>query len=251
MKRITKHDIANFLNSLTPADAAVDFSGTGWILTSMQGEPPLPKTTITLEFAGDNRAGGSSGCNQYSTSYTQIDATNALKFGEAALTRKGCPEPLMAQEQAYLQALAAVTGFHLEGHMLSLTDTNDTTVAEFSYVSQDLAGTSWEVMSYNNGKGGVVSVIIETSITAVFDAQGMVSGSSGCNSYRGAYETDGGAITFGPLAGTRKMCFGEGVMEQEAAYLAALATAATYKISGSKMELRREDGAMVANLRRA
>ena len=42
-----------------------------------------------------------------------------------------------------------------------------------------------------------------------------------------------------------------GVMEQENLYLTALATAATYRIEGSQLELRTADGALVASFERA
>ena len=42
----------------------------------------------------------------------------------------------------------------------------------------------------------------------------------------------------------------EGIMEQEQQYLAALETAATYKITGLAMEMRTSEGALVANFQR-
>lgn len=49
-----------------PAPAEVDpaLAGTEWLLTSLGGEEPLPKTEITLEI-GEESAGGSTGCNAY------------------------------------------------------------------------------------------------------------------------------------------------------------------------------------------
>jgi heat shock protein HslJ len=111
--------------------------------------------------------------------------------------------------------------------------------------TQDLAGTSWEVISYNNGKQAVTSVLAGSSITAEFGKDGTLSGNSGCNSYNGSYTINGNQITIGPLASTRMACSApEGVMEQEAQYLAALETAATYQIEGTVLELRTQDGAL-------
>ena len=52
-----------------------------------------------------------------------------------------------------------------------------------------------------------------------------------------------GSIEIEPPAGTKKAC-GEpdGVMEQEAAYLAALPTAVSYRLAGSVLELIDADG---------
>jgi heat shock protein HslJ len=42
----------------------------------------------------------------------------------------------------------------------------------------------------------------------------------------------------------------EGIIEQEQQYLAALETAATYKITGLAMEMRTSEGSLVANFQR-
>ena len=63
---------------------------------------------------------------------------------------------------------------------------------------------------------------------------------------------DGDAIEIGPIASTERACLEpEGVMEQESLYLAALQTAATYSVRGETMEMRTEDGALVANFARS
>jgi heat shock protein HslJ len=114
--------------------------------------------------------------------------------------------------------------------------------------SQDLAGTSWEVIGVNNGQQAVISTLPDTTITADFGEDGTLSGNSGCNTYNGPYTVDGNQITIGPLSSTMMAC-GEpaGVMEQEAQYLAALGTAATYQIEGTVLELRAEDGALAVD----
>jgi heat shock protein HslJ len=112
----------------------------------------------------------------------------------------------------------------------------------------DLAGTSWQVLSYNNGRQAVVSVINGTTLTANFGQDGQLSGNASCNNYTAEYTTDGkGSITIGTIGVTMMMCVEpEGVMEQEQQYLAALTTAATYRIDGDKLELRTADGALAA-----
>jgi heat shock protein HslJ len=125
-------------------------------------------------------------------------------------------------------------------------------VAEYAVVEQTLAGTSWDVIAHNNGKGGVVSVIIGTEITADFREDGQLTGSAGCNNYVAEYKTEGDKIEISSaVATTRKACQEEGVMEQENAYLAALETADTYKVEGATMEMRTDDGAKGAGFQLA
>jgi hypothetical protein len=52
-------------------------------------------------------------------------------------------------------------------------------------------------------------------------------------------------LAIGPLTTTRRLCHGpEGLMEQEAAFLAAMRRAATWRLNGERLELRDADGAL-------
>ena len=88
-------------------------------------------------------------------------------------------------------------------------------------------------------------------LDANFAADGTLSGTSGCNSYSGGYKVDGDMISIGPLANTDMGCVEpEGVMEQEAQFLAALQTAATYQIEGDVLEMRTTDGALAVSFKK-
>jgi len=102
--------------------------------------------------------------------------------------------------------------------------------------------------SYNNGKGGVVSVLADTSIGVTFDERGDLGGLAGCNSFWGAYTTDGDTLSISSLDSTNLSCTEPaGIMEQEVAYLGALRDAATFNIRGDALQLRAADGALVAS----
>ncbi|MFC1464841.1 MAG: META domain-containing protein [Candidatus Brachytrichaceae bacterium NZ_4S206] len=229
---------------------ATGLAGSSWVLESLNGQPPLSETIITLNFEG-NRVNGSDGCNRFMGGYT-LDGFN-IAFGQLAGTLMACPEPIMKQAADFQQALANARSFRAVDGRLTLLDEAGNAVATFVVQETDLAGTSWRVLSYNNGKQAVVSVITGTELTVVFDAEGRISGNAGCNAFTGSYKVeDDGKITIGPLAATRKLCnTPEGVMEQETQFLAALETAATYRIEGDRLQLRTADGAMAANFQRA
>jgi heat shock protein HslJ len=236
---------------LSGGSSEEELVGQVWTLTALMGQPPLPVTAITAEFGADGRVTGSSGCNTYSGPY-EVDG-NKLSFGQPmASTMMACEPAVMAQEAVYMEALGSVASYEIKDDKLTLYDGDKTAVAEFEVVKQTLAGTSWEVIAYNNGKGGVTSVVIGTEITADFGEGGQLTGSAGCNGYVADYEIVGNKITISSaVATTRKACQGEGVMEQENAYLAALETADTYKITGMDMEMRTSEGSKVAGFKRA
>ena len=71
-------------------------------------------------------------------------------------------------------------------------------------------------------------VLPGTTIDAAFDDNGRLMGTAGCNRYSAACTREGDTISIGPAISTRMFCAQPaGVMEQEAAYLAALERAAS------------------------
>jgi heat shock protein HslJ len=229
------------------APTADPLAGTGWVLSELNGQPVVADTTVTLQFGADGQASGTDGCNRYNSSYSTEG--DAIQFSpNAAMTMMACPEPIMDQAAAYMAALTTAATFAVDGDTLTLSDASGATLAVFAAQNSDLAGSAWSVTAYNNGNQAVVGLIEGTELTAVFGADGTVSGTSGCNNFSGGYMADGaGAIQIGPLVSTMMACSDpEGVMEQEMQYLAALQTAATYRMEGDTMEMRTAEDALAA-----
>lgn len=233
-------------------------TGTLWQLTGYNNgkggfASVLAGTEITAVFSEEGKLGGSAGCNNYTASF-EVDGNN-ISIGPAAATMMMCPAPegIMDQESAYLAALESAATYEIRGDQLEMKDAEGARVLSYVAVPPPSPeGTSWNVLSYNNGQEAVVSVIIGTEITANFGEDGKVSGSAGCNNYTAGYEVDGENISIGPAATTRMMCNEpEGIMEQEAQYLAALESVATYKIQGDNMEIRTADGALAVSFEAA
>ncbi len=227
--------------------SVADLIGSVWNLTSLTDKGLVPDVNISIKFTTDGKVGGSSGCNQYSGTYS-ASGNNLQISSPLASTMMACAQEIMDQESAYLKALGEVKTFTVAGDQLTLNDSNKKGILVYQAQSQDLGGTSWEAIGYNNGKQAVTSVLEGSTITADFGEDGTLSGNSGCNNYKGSYTVTGNQIKIGPLASTRMACSDPaGVMEQEAQYLAALETAATYQIEGTTLELRTSDDALAAD----
>ena len=150
-----------------------------------------------------------------------------------------CPPPADAVERAYLAALGRVAAWHLDGSELVLADDDHNELLRYEEAS--LLG-DWEVTAFLNGDA-VSSPLPGTKITASFADDGTLTGSSGCNTYRTAFTLGQGSIQIEPPAATEMACAEpEGVMEQEAAYLAALPTAVGYRLDGGSLALLSADG---------
>ena len=176
-------------------------AGTSWTLATLKGQPALAATAVTLNFVA-GKVAGSDGCNNYSGSYT-ADGTNIKFSSSMAATMKACPDPIMKQAAAYMQALGQAATYKADAQQLTLLDSSGKELAMFNAQSSDLGGTSWIVSGYNNGKQAVVSVMTGTELTANFGADGKLTGSAGCNNYTAGYQTDGSKISIGPAATTR------------------------------------------------
>jgi heat shock protein HslJ len=173
---------------------------------------------------------------------------NSLELGQIASTRMACPPPAGEVERAFLAALGRVTAWRSENGELVLLDADEVELLRYGEATP--AG-SWRATGLLQGDA-FTSLLAGTEITASFDEGGMLSGSAGCNTYRASYTTDRGAIEIAEPAATRKACAEpEGIMEQEAAYLAALPTAVHYRVAGASLELLSAEGTLVASFTRA
>ena len=226
--------------------AAAPLEGTRWSLVSYvnkEGElvSVLPDAEITLMFES-GEVKGSAGCNSYFGPYEVDDGQ--MTIGLLGATQMMCPGPIMQQEAAYLAALQSTASYQVEGDRLEIADSSGKTILVFGVLEPMLlTGTTWQMMGYNNGREAMVSALAGTEITALFGDDGTLTGSAGCNNYTASYEVSGGGVTVGPAATTRMMCAEpEGIMEQEAAYLAALESAASYSVEGDQLELMDTEG---------
>lgn len=90
-----------------------------WELVSLNGEPVVEGTTISLEIK-EGQAGGSSGCNSYG-SEVEIDGEK-ITFGDINMTLMACTDAgVMEQEGTYLGALGAVESFKVDAEQLVLS----------------------------------------------------------------------------------------------------------------------------------
>ena len=116
----------------------------------------------------------------------------------------------------------------------------------------ELAGTQWQVRSYYDPAvaSGMASPVGGAELTAEFAAgeaagEGMVSGSAGCNNYTADYTVDGDSLSIGPAAATRMFC--EGLMDQEAAFLAAMQSSSSFKLETDQLQILNDAGQVVAD----
>jgi heat shock protein HslJ len=227
---------------------AAEFPGGAWQWQSTQHADgstlvAADPSRYTITFQPDGRVMIRADCNTVLGSYTVSGADLTIQLGPSTLV--GCPPDSQADQ--FTADLARVSGYAVAGEnlLLNLGSAGDHMVLS-PLAIPELVGTNWQANSYNNGRGGVQSLLAGTQITAVFADDGQVSGSSGCNRYFGPYQSSGQTLQIGPLASSRMLCDPPAVMDQEQAYLAALQRATQYQLENGRLLLRDAGGATQA-----
>lgn len=204
---------------------------------------PVARVAVRFE---RGTVSGTTGCNRLASGYTLSDSSLTFELGRS--TMMACDEAIMAQEQTILAHWPNVARYAVVNGRLQLMNRRGDVLMTFEReLPRPLVGTLWEATSYNNGRGGVTTLVANTRITAEFTESGRVTGSSGCNTYRAGFATQADTLNFTPPESTEMACeTPAGVMDQESAFLVAMQTVSTYRIENDVMEWRTRSGALAA-----
>ena len=115
---------------VSESPAAPPLLGTAWRLEDLAGSKVLPGAPATLEFPSEGRASGSGSCNRFNGVVTVEGGS--IRFGGLAATRKGCPEPVMRQEESYFAALRDAGRYEADGDSLRIFAANRTEPLRFA-----------------------------------------------------------------------------------------------------------------------
>lgn len=227
----------------TTPTAVHPLEGPEWRLAALSGVDAEAlgaiKGGVYVRFA-QGRVEGFSGCNRLAGAYT-IDG-DRLVLGALAGTMMACPPPAMGVETSFTKAFTGTLAYAVDGSVLRLTPpaANEPALVFHAAPPPTLEGVAWQVTGFNNGRQAVVSPALGTTLSLTF-ADGAVSGSAGCNTFRAGYTASGDRIAIGAPAVTRKQC-ADDVMQQEREYLAAVQSARRWAVAGGLLDMHRADG---------
>lgn len=124
--------VSLFLTACTTAaqapapEAHNHLAGTSWVMTD---NPAAAATPPTIEFTSD-RASGFAGCNRW---FAGVEHDGeALRFGDAGMTRMMCEEGPTAVEQAFANTLSNTRYGHYDRDVLVLLDEHQQVIARFN-----------------------------------------------------------------------------------------------------------------------
>lgn len=227
--------------------------GTAWQLVSMDGQPPLEGSLLTLAFHDEQRASGYAGCRDYVFGYEADE--DGLDLVAVAVMGDGCgSEERLRQEGEYTTMLGWSKRFRLEDGRLELHTVRGEvlTYEPLPDAAQpELEGPTWSLLAFlePNPAGGRLGpallpsdLLSGTAMTATF-LDGQVSGTAGCNQYGGSYRLDGTGLVISDLFQTEMACLDpEGVMAQEQRYLDVLRQVTAAQVYGTRLWLETPDG---------
>ena len=206
------------------ADDGASLEGKIWKATEIEGVTAVlteEGTEVTAAFAAGELS-GSGGVNRYTAAY-ETRSGGKIEISQPAATLMAGPPKAMAQEQAYFAALTKATQYAVTADALTLMDDDGATLVRYAVVQPTaLEGTEWDALAYNNGKGGLQSLAASSAITATFGSDGSLAGNAGVNRYSTTYTTSGDTMSIDAAIATTEMAGPQELMQQEAAYLAAL-----------------------------
>lgn len=102
-----------------------------------------------------------------------------------------------------------------------------------------LVGTEWMVVDI-----GGYDVLPGTALSLSFIPGNNVQGNGGCNTYGGTYSVDDDRLAISITTSTQVSC-DDSITQQEGAFLAALESAATFKVGPGRLRIRDASGATV------
>lgn len=185
-----------------------------WTITSIGGQPVIAGHMPTIRFTRDGILHGQSGCNTFRGSFKH--SRRSIYFAPFEMTEEACVAGgVMAQEAVLAAALTRTVPIALDAEgRLVLTGADGVVVVAEPAPFPDLTGSEWRITQM-----GGTAIISGREPVLEFRSDGQVGGSGGCNSFFGRYEQAGSKLTVTGLGSTRMMCLGDGIMEQERAFL--------------------------------
>lgn len=115
----------------------------------------------------------------------------------------------------------------------------ETAVSMDDSMSNELIGTQWVVVSYNDQ-----APINGTDLTLNFEADGL-NGSSGCNNYFGSYTIEETKLTISEVGSTLMACMDGALMTQESDFLGLLQAAEAYTLAAGQLTIHTTGGDLV------
>lgn len=216
--------------------AGPELDGTWLLERGVHGAQPVPivegsRITITID---RSQVGGTAACNLYGGTLERDG--QGIRISALTTTEMACDEPIMASEAAYVAALADVTSAVRDRDTLTLAGQG--VELAFSLLppvpAAALVGTPWTLDSLITGDA--VSSVAGGPATLELNADGTLTGSTGCRSFGGTYQLVGDQVRVTSLAADTLAC-PDSLVAQDGQVLAVIGDGFTVQVDGDRLTL--------------
>jgi heat shock protein HslJ len=220
-------------------DVSTAIDGRTYVSQSATGFTLVDGSDVRLTF-DNGQLGANAGCNGMSGGYTITDGK--LVVEALTSTMMACEQPLMDQENAVSTFLTSSPAITAAGDALTLTDgtiTMEFLDREIADPDKPLADTTWTVsgiISSDAVSSTTAGTAADITFTLDADGKGTAAVNAGCNTGSADVTVTDTAITFGPMALTKKMC-DDAAMQLETAVATTLTGETTYEIEASSLTI--------------
>jgi heat shock protein HslJ len=200
---------------------------------------------VTLSVV-DDVVSGTAPCNAYRGDFS-LGGDDSVEITNLALTLRDCGDPTMEAETEFIAALEAVDSADVDedDNERLVLNGDDVRLVFRSYDADELLTSTWTIVNVATGDT-IASVLDGTEPTLTFTDDGDVAMETGCNTATSTWELDGHALSIDPVGITQMSCDSpEGVMDQEAALVAALEAADRIEIAPGTLTILDEDGSIM------
>ena len=219
-----------------PTPTRLPVEGATWILESIDGQPPIAGTHLTLTF-NEPWFGGYDGCNDFGGRHESgqpiIERDGTISLPPAARTLQGCVTPpgILDQADRYLDAMKQDAKARVVDGRLHIIDSSGQVALVFAreqpLVGQprDLVGTSWRLVDDEATYGGDATTILFLNSWAA-------TGTTVCRDYSIGYAASEGRIRipYKGMSGSSEPCSSE-VSRQEHEFTEDFGWADEYSIN--------------------
>jgi heat shock protein HslJ len=187
---------------------------------------------VTIAFEGDRVSGQA--CNLYSGSY-RLGERGAISFSEMGMTEMACQEPMMSLEATYHAALTLVRSVAIEGDRLTLSGDGVELVFDRQPAVRDasLTGTTWVLDTLIRGDA---ASSVSGKAWLILNADGTLSGATGCRDFSGTYLLDGDRLQVDQLVNSDIACEAS-INGQDLLVLQVLSLRPVVEIQGDRLTL--------------
>ena len=233
-----------------PTSTRLPIDGATWILESIDGQPPIKGTHLTLTFH-EPWFSGYDGCNDFGGRHESgqpiIERDGAISLPVYAITAAGCPTPaILDQAKRYLDAIKQDAKARIADDRLHILDGSGQVALVFVREEPlpgqpvDLVGTSWRLVDDDAIYGGDATTILFLNSWAA-------TGTTVCRDYSIGYTASEGRIRIPSkgMSGSSEPCSSD-MSRQEHQFTEDFGWADEYSISqgggSEQLEVRTSRG---------